>query len=58
MTQENKKIIDVKSSVVIKKSPDFKSVKHKANASLSEDEAIERNTVGNFKDDKEDKEDD
>lgn len=50
MTQENK-AIDVKSSIVIKKSPSFKQVAHKATAGLSEEEAIERHTIGNFGDD-------
>lgn len=48
MTQENKKTIDVQSSVVIKQSPNLRQVQHKAKAGLSEEEAIERHTIGNF----------
>lgn len=48
MTQENKKTIDVRSSVVVKQSPNLREVTHKAKAGLSEEEAIERNTIGSF----------
>lgn len=47
MTQENKKTIDVRSSVVIKQSPNLREVNYKAKAGLSEEEAIERHTIGN-----------
>lgn len=48
MSEENKKVINVNSSIVIKKSPDCREVTPKATAGLSEAEAIERNTVGSF----------
>lgn len=44
------KIIDVKAEVVVKKSPDFRDVAHKATAGVSDIEAIERNTLGSFGD--------
>ena len=56
MTQEDK-TIDVKSSVVVKKSPDCRQVTHKVNASLTEEEAIERHIIGNFEN-KQDPDDD
>jgi hypothetical protein len=49
MSEENK-AIDVKSSIVIKKSPNCRQVAHKTTAGLSEEEAIERHTIGNFGD--------
>lgn len=48
MSQENKKIIDVQSEVVIKQSPNLRQVNHKANAGLSQEQAIERYTIGKF----------
>jgi hypothetical protein len=51
MTQPAKKTINIQSSVVVKKSQDFKQVSHKATAGMSEAEAIERFTVGNIEDD-------
>ena len=45
---KERKIIDVKSSVIIKKSPECKKIIHKASAGLSEAEVIERHTIGNF----------
>ena len=45
MTQEDK-AIDVRSSVVVKQSPSCRQVAHKTNAGLSEEEAIERHTIG------------
>ena len=51
MTEPTKKTINIESSVVVKKSQDFKEVAHKATAGMSEAEAIERFTVGNFEDD-------
>jgi hypothetical protein len=53
MTQEDK-TINVKSSVVVKKSPDCRQVTHKVNASLTEEEAIERHIIGNFEDESDD----
>lgn len=53
---QKRKVINVKSSVVIKKSPEFKDITHKASAGLSEAEAIERHTIGNFGDDKREEE--
>ena len=53
---EEKKTINIKTSVVVKKSQGFKEVTHKANAGLSEAEAIERFTVGDFGDDGESEE--
>jgi altronate dehydratase len=44
------KIIDVKAEVILKKSPEFRDVAHKATAGVSDDEAIERNTLGSFRD--------
>jgi hypothetical protein len=57
MNQPAKKTINVQSSVVVKKSQDFKQVSHKATAGMSEAEAIERFTVGDFKDDEQREED-
>ncbi len=57
MSQPAKKTINVQSSVVVKKSQDFKQVSHKATAGISEAEAIERFTVGDFKDDEQREED-
>ena len=51
MSEPTKKTINVQSSVVIKKSQDFKQVTHKATAGLSEADAIERFTIGNIEDD-------
>lgn len=56
MTQENKKVINVNSSVVIKQSPNLRQVTHKAKAGLSEEEAIERHTIGNFEKEEESEE--
>jgi len=56
MNEPAKKAIDIESSVVVKKSPDFKQVGHKATAGLSEAEAIERFTVGNIEDDEREQE--
>ncbi len=53
MSQENDKTIDVPTTLVVKKSPDCKVVAHKAKAGLSEAQAIERHTVGNFGDNEE-----
>lgn len=53
MSEEKNKVIDVKTSVVVKKSQGFKEVAHKAHAGLSEAEAIERFTVGNIDDEDE-----
>jgi len=44
----NKKIV-LKSSISVKKSPGLKKIQHSAKAGLSEAEAIERNTIGSFK---------
>jgi len=57
MSEPTKKTINVQSSVVIKKSQDFKQVTHKATAGLSEADAIERFTIGNIEDDEKEKED-
>jgi len=51
MNEPAKKEINIEASVVVKKSPDFKQIGHKATAGLSEAEAIERFTVGNIEDD-------
>ena len=51
MSEEDKKKIDIKASVVVKKSQGFKKITHKSVAGVSEDEAIERFTVGNFGED-------
>ena len=56
MTQENKKVIDVHSSMVVKKSPNLREVTHKAKAGLSEEEAIERHTIGKLEKEQEDRE--
>jgi len=55
MSEPTKKTINVQSSVVIKKSQDFKQVAHKATAGLSEADAIERFTIGNIEDDGQEK---
>jgi len=52
----NKKII-LKSSISVKKSPGLKNIKYKAEAGLSEAEAIERNTIGKLGKNDEDDED-
>jgi len=57
MSNPDKKIINVNSSVVVKKSEDFKQISHKATAGMSEAEAIERFTVGNLEDTEEREED-
>ena len=51
MNQPAKKTINIESTVVVKKSQGFKKITHKANAGLSEAEAIERFTIGNVEDD-------
>lgn len=55
----NKEIV-VKSYISVKKSPRLEKIKHSAKAGLSLDEAIERNTIGRFKeeDGDDDREDD
>lgn len=58
MTQVDKKVVNVTSSIVIKKSPDCREVTPKAIAGLSEAKAIERNTVGSFREQREDEDDD
>ena len=55
MSKRDKKTINIEASVVVKKSQEFKQVAHKATAGLSEAEAIERFTVGNFEDDGQEK---
>lgn len=57
MNQE-RKMIDVDTSIVIKKSPDCREIAHKAHAGLSEAEAIERHTIGSYIDDEDDKDED
>lgn len=47
MSQKDK-IIIVESEVSVKKSPNFKQVARKANANLTEEEAIERYTIGEY----------
>ena len=54
--EKKKKIINIKSSVTVKKSQGFKEITHKSVAGLSDDEAIERFTVGNFGEDGQEKE--
>jgi len=49
MSDEQKKI-DVKTEVVVRKAANFREVAHKATAGVSDDEAIERNTIGSFGD--------
>lgn len=46
MSNKNDKVINVNSSVVVKKSPNLREVNYKANANLTEEEAIERHTIG------------
>lgn len=48
MSKENKEIIIVESDVSVKKSPKLKKIAHKANAGLTEAEAIERHTIGEY----------
>lgn len=43
--------IVIKSSITVKKSSDVKEIKHKATAGLSEAEAIERHTIGEYEED-------
>lgn len=50
MTQENKKTINVQADMVVKKSPEFKKITHKAIAGMSEAEAIDKHTIGGFGD--------
>jgi len=52
---ENKKIV-VQSAVAVKKSSNLRKVKRKAVAGLSEAELIERNSIGEFKQQKEEEE--
>ena len=49
------KKITVESAVTIKKSSDVRKVKRKAVAGLSEAELIERNSIGTYKKEDEDK---
>jgi hypothetical protein len=56
MSNEDKKTINIEASVVVKKSQDFKQISHKANAGISEADAIERHTVGDFEDNGQEKE--
>lgn len=57
MSQE-RKVIDIDTSVIIKKSPDCREIAHKAIAGLSEAEAIERHTIGSYTNDEDDKDED
>lgn len=45
---KSKKEILVEAEVSIKKSPDLRQVSHKATAGMSEAEAIERHTIGEY----------
>lgn len=49
MTQD-KDIVEVRTEIVTKKSPGFREVAHKANAGISEAEALDKHTIGRYND--------
>ncbi len=48
MSQNKEKRIVIESEVSVKKSPKLKQVAYKSKAGLSEEEAIERHTIGEY----------